>query len=185
MKMPEVEQLKSLMGESLVKFEGEIAKIHTGRANTALVEDMMISYYGNQMPLKKVASVSVPSQSLIVVQPWDKEALSNIEAAIRESDLGFGVANDGNLIRLTIPSLTEERRKELSRVLDKIAEEFRVSLRNLRRPVWAEIQEKKKRGEITEDDMYVLEKELNKIIEENQQVIAKKLEIKKNEVLKI
>ena len=121
----------------------------------------------------------------MVVQPWDKEALSSIEATIRESDLGFGVTNDGNAIRLSIPPLTEERRGELSKLLDKIAEEFKVSLRNNRREVWADIQDKKRKGEVTEDDLYKIEKELNKAIEDSQNQIAQKLNSKKQEITKI
>lgn len=185
MAFAEVEKLKQQMAESIKKFDGEIVKVHTGRANTALVEGIMVSYYGNKMPLMKVASISIPSSNLIVVQPWDKEALSNIEAGIRESDLGFGITNDGNVVRLSIPPMTEERRGELSKILSRMAEEFKVSLRNSRREVWSDIQEKKRKGEITEDDLYSIEKDLNQIIEEQQKAIEKKLEIKQQEITKI
>ena len=185
MSFSEVEKLKTQMEESVVRFDEEIAKLQTGRASPALVEGLLVPYYGNQTPLKKIASISIPSQTLMVVQPWDKEALSGIEAVIRESDLGFGVTNDGNVIRLTIPPLTEERRGELSKVIDKIAEEFKVSLRNHRREVWDGIQEKKKKGEITEDDLYNIEKELNLAIEDSQNQITQKLNSKKQEIIKI
>jgi ribosome recycling factor len=135
-------------------FFDDCGKIRTGRANPAIVENLMVDYYGAKTPLKQMASINAPEPRLITIQPWDRDSLVNVEAAIRESDLGLNPANDGQLIRLNIPQLNEERRKELVKMLNQKAEAARIAIRNIREEIWEVIQEKTKSGEISEDDKF-------------------------------
>lgn len=163
----------------------EIGQIRTGRANPALVENIMVDYYGTKTPLKQVASINVPESKLLVIQPWDKDSLVNIESAIRDSDLGFNPNNDGQVIRINIPSLTEERRKELVKVLNQRTEEGKISVRNVREEAWKEIQEQEKDGKISEDDKFSGKDYLQKIIDEYNKKIEEIREKKEKEIITI
>lgn len=173
-----IRELKKKMDEVLEKLQDEFKKIHTGRANSTLVEEIRVSYYGTQTPLKQMANISIPDPNLIVVQPWDVNSLGDIENAIRDSEIKVNPVNDGKVIRVSLPPLTEERRDELVKLMKNMSEEARVTLRNLRGEVWDQIRELEKDGEVTEDDKYKAEKELNKIIEEYnkkiEEVVGKK-----------
>ena len=114
----------------------EMGKIRTGRANPALVEGLIVDYYGTKTPLKQIASINAPEARLLVIQPWDKGALVYIESALRESDLGFNPNNDGQVVRINIPALTEERRKELVKLLNQRSEDGKISVRNIREESW-------------------------------------------------
>ena len=120
-----MDDAKSRMDQSLISYKSEIAKVRTGRANVSLVESIMVDYYGTQTPLNQMATISIPEAKTIVIQPWDTSALQGIEKALQKSDLGITPNNDGKLIRLTIPVLTEERRKELVKHVGKMTEDFR------------------------------------------------------------
>ena len=132
----------------------EFAKIRTGKATVSLLDGVKVEYYGSSAPLRQVANISVPEARLLVVQPWDKKIIGDIEKAIRTADLGLNPSNDGNLIRVPIPALTEERRKEMVRYVHKLAEEGRVSVRNIRRDINEAMKKKLKDGEVSEDDYH-------------------------------
>ncbi len=144
----------------------EATKIRTGRANPGLVENLMVDYYGTRTPLKQIANISIPEARQIMIQPWDKGALAAIETAIRESDLGLNPGNDGLGIRLVLPQLNEETRKDLVKVLNNRAEEARISIRNIREEIWKEISSLEKDGTISEDDKFVGKDLLQKKVDE-------------------
>ena len=140
------------MQKAVESVKREFAKIRTGKATVSLLDGVRVDYYGNVVPLRQVANISLPEARLLVIQPWDKKMLGAIEKAVQSSDLGLNPSNDGHLIRVPIPPLTEERRKELVRYVHKLAEEGRVAVRNVRRDVNETLKEKQKRGEISEDE---------------------------------
>jgi ribosome recycling factor len=145
-------QLQKEMDGSLGALRKELAKLRTGRASTALLEHIVVEYYGATTPLNQLATLSAPEPRLLVIQPYDRNAMSEIEKAILKSDLGLTPNNDGKVIRVPIPQLTEERRKDLVKHVKKIGEEFRVSLRNHRRVAIERLKEAEKKKEITADD---------------------------------
>jgi ribosome recycling factor len=150
---------------ALDHFQTEAAKLRTGRAHPSLVEDIMVDYYGARTPIKQIASVTVPEPRMLVIQPWDQSSLQAVADAIRTSDLGLNPADDGHLIRLALPALTEERRKELVRTLNTRAEDARVSVRNIREEIWKEIQALEKEGLIGEDDKFSGKDDLQKEVD--------------------
>ncbi len=142
------------MDKAVEAMKREFAKIRTGKATVSLLDGVKLEYYGNKVPLRQVANISVPEARLLVVQPWDKKIVGDIEKAIRAADLGLNPSSDGHLIRVPIPALTEERRKEMVRYVHKLAEEGRVAIRNVRRDVNEILKQKQKDGEISEDDFH-------------------------------
>ncbi len=166
-------------------FAGEAAKLRTGRANPALVEGLMVDYYGTRTPLKQMASITVPEARQIAISPWDKGSLALIESAIRESDLGLNPVNDGQLLRITLPALTEERRRDLVKALNSRAEEGRIAIRTIREEIWKEIQEMEKEGMIGEDDKFSGKDELQKIVDEYNAKIESLREKKEEEILTV
>jgi ribosome recycling factor len=140
------------MGRALEALEHELAAIRTGRAGTALVERIPVDYYGTSTPLNQLASISVPEAHTIVIQPWDRSALGAIEKAIQKSEVGLTPNSDGTVVRLTIPALTEERRKEMVKLVHKRMEEARVEIRNHRRDVADDVKKAEKAGDLTSDD---------------------------------
>ncbi|MCK4739429.1 MAG: ribosome recycling factor [Deltaproteobacteria bacterium] len=141
------------MGLSIEAFNKDMTKLRTGRANTALLDDVRVDSYGSLMPLSQVATVAAPESRLITVQPWDITQLPAIEKAINNSDLGLNPGNDGKIIRIQIPDLTEERRLELAKIAKKYAEECRVSIRNARREANEALKKLEKSKDITQDDL--------------------------------
>jgi ribosome recycling factor len=141
----------------------EFTSVRTGRATPAILNRVTVDYYGTQTPMNQLASFSVPEPRLLVIQPFDKGAMAAMEKAIMQSDLGLTPSNDGNVIRLAFPPLTEERRKDLIRLVHQRAEEGRVAVRNVRRHIKEELERLKKDGEISEDDLNRSEKELQKL----------------------
>ncbi|HPN55097.1 MAG TPA: ribosome recycling factor [Candidatus Moranbacteria bacterium] len=144
----------------------EMGKIRTGRANPSMVEDLLVDYYGTKTPMKQIASINTPEPRLIVIQPWDRGALTGIEAAIRESDLNLNPNNDGILIRINIPMLTEERRKEMVKILNQKAEEGRIAVRSIREEIWKDIQDSEKEGKISEDDKFRGKEKLQEVVDD-------------------
>jgi ribosome recycling factor len=132
----------------------ELKGIRTGRASTSLLDRVTVDYYGTKTPLKQLASINVPETQLITIQPWDKNSIPSIEKAILSSDIGLTPSNDGNIIRLSIPLLTEERRKELVKVVHNIAEEGKIAVRNIRRDINDHLKKEKDDGNISEDEYY-------------------------------
>lgn len=157
-----IDQLKEKMGSSVDAFKRELVRIRTGRASLSLLDGIKVDAYGSMMPLDQVGTLTIPETSMIAIKPWDPQMLPAIEKAILGSDLGLTPANDGNVIRLTIPPLTEERRKELVKQVKKIAEEFKVAVRNVRRDANDTLKNLKKDKEISEDDMFRLQEEAQK-----------------------
>jgi len=147
-----MEQLQMEMEETVDSTRRELAQIRTGRASLALVDGINVECYGGRSPLKQVASLSVPEARLIVIQPWDRSILAEIEKAILKSELGITPSNDGKVIRLQIPPLTEERRQELAKLVRKLGEEGKVRVRNLRRKANDEVKQGEKDGDIPEDE---------------------------------
>lgn len=166
-------------------FGNEAAKIRTGRANPGLVENLMVDYYGTKTPLKQVASINIPEARQILIQPWDKGSLVFIEAVIRESDLGVNPSNDGQSIRIILPALTEERRKDFVKTLNYRAEDGRIAIRAIREEIWKEIQELEKTGAISEDDKFHGKDELQKVVDEYNQKLETIREKKEKEILTV
>src|SRR5438105_12352450 len=150
-------------GKSVESIRHEFGSVRTGRASPALLDRISVDYYGTLTPLKQLATISAPEPRLLTIQPYDKSSIKAIERAILESDVGLTPNNDGNLIRLGVPELTEERRKQLVKVVRHIAEEGRVAIRNIRRDVMHDLRELKKAGEVGEDDEGRAETELQKV----------------------
>jgi len=156
----EIKSFDSKMLKTIEVVKANFASVRAGRANAGVLDRIMVEYYGTPTPLNQVAAISAPDPRTLVVQPWDATLLKAIEKAIQTSDLGINPQNDGRLIRLAFPQLTEERRKELTKQVRKYAEEGKVAVRNIRRDAMDEIKALKKKSEITEDDQKNLEKEL-------------------------
>ena len=161
-----IEDGKSKFELAVAHFIEAAAQIRSGRAHPGMVEGLLVDYYGTRTPLRQIASVTIPEARQILIQPWDKGAMQPIETAIRESDLGLNPGNDGVVIRLTLPQLTEDRRKEFVKMLNTRAEEARISVRTTREEIWKEIQELEKAGTIAEDDKFIGRDELQKVIDE-------------------
>lgn len=157
---------KEDLEKSIEHFKNEAGKIRTGRANPSLVEDLMVDYYGAKTPLKQIASINTPEPRTIAIQPWDRGALAAIEGAIRSSDLNMNPMNDGIMVRINIPMLTEERRKEMVKVLNQKGEEARIGIRTIREDVLKEIKDAQKAGEISEDDEFAGKDKMQAIVDE-------------------
>ncbi|PWA13533.1 ribosome recycling factor [Pueribacillus theae] len=151
------------MQKSVASLRKELATLRAGRANPSLLEKIQIDYYGAPTPLNQLAGISVPEARTLLIQPYDKSVLDEIEKAILKSDLGLTPSNDGNNIRITIPALTEERRSELVKLVKKYGEENKVSIRNIRRDVNDELKKSQKDGEITEDELRRLTEDVQKL----------------------
>ena len=159
--------------------------LRTGRASTALVENIMVDSYGTKTPLKNVASITVPEPRSISIQPWDKGILSAVEKAVAASSLGIQPVNDGNNIRVNLPTLTEERRKELTKKVKQQAESARVRLRNVREEIWREVGKLEKDGKVTEDQKFDAQKELKEIVEKYNEQIKEISEAKEKEIMTV
>lgn len=168
-----IKDLKVKLDEVVSKLSEEFKNIHTGRASASLVENINAMYYGQKTPIKQMANISIPDANLIVITPYDVSGLGDIELAIRNSELKLNPVNDGKSVRITLPPLTEERRVEFVRLAEKMAEECRVVARNLRQDVWNQVKKLEKDGDLTEDDRYTAEEDLNKIIKEYNDKIEK------------
>ena len=157
---PENKIYDEKMNKTIEVVKSNFASVRAGRANAGVLDRIMVEYYGTPTPLNQVAAVSSPDPRTLVIQPWDATLLKAIEKAIQMSDLGINPQNDGRLIRLAFPQLTEERRKELTKQVKKYGEEGKVAVRNIRRDAMEDFKKMKKNGDITEDDQKELEKEL-------------------------
>lgn len=183
--MATVEDARERMESALEALRREFATVRTGKASPALLDTVRVDAYGSKMPLNQVATVSAPEPSLLMVQPFDKSVLPDIERAIMQADLGLNPANDGNVIRLPIPPLNEERRKNFVKVLHKMAEDGRISIRHARRTVRDDIQALVKEHEIGEDEGRRREDALEKVTQEFTEKIDTMLSNKESEVMAI
>jgi len=171
------------MGKSIESTRNELATVRTGRASPHLLDRVQVDYYGAVTPLKQIATVNASEARLLTITPYDKSSIKSIEKAILESDLGLTPSNDGNLIRLTIPELTEERRKELVKVVHQLAEEGRVAVRNIRRDCMHHLRELRKSGDAGEDEERRAETELQKLTDAQVKDIDDLLKGKEEEIL--
>lgn len=160
----------------------EFSSVRTGRASTAVVDSIKVEYYGTVTPLKQLAAISTPEARLIMIQPWDKNSLADIEKAILKSDVGISPTNDGKVIRLTIPPLTQERRAELDKVLKKVAEDGRISLRTSRHAAVEHIRKLEKDKAITEDEKFKTQEEVQKLTDKHIKDIDTSLAAKEKEI---
>ena len=158
-----VDEASDKMHKAVVHLQDEFGAIRTGRATPALVEKLHVNYYGSDVPLQQLASFQVPEARVLIVKPHDRNSLNAVEKAIRDSDLGVAPSNDGVIIRLSFPPLTEERRKDFVKVVKKQAEDGRVAVRNVRRHIRQELEQQAKAGEISDDDLSRIEKDLEKL----------------------
>ncbi len=173
------------MAKSVEKFRADLVRVRTGKASPSILENVSVEYYGSRVPLSQVASVSAPQPRLLVVQAWDKGAVQAIVKAVQAADLGLNPAEDGELIRVPIPPLTEERRHEIVKRCSKVAEEVKVSIRNIRRDANEMLQKKEKDKEISEDDMHRAQKEIQKLTDEHTQRVDEAFKAKEKEILEV
>ena len=179
-----LQDARERMGKSIDSTRHELATVRTGRASPHLLDRVQVDYYGASTPLKQLANVAATEARLLTITPYDKSAIKQIEKAILESDLGLTPSNDGNLVRLTIPELTEERRKELVKVVHGLAEDGRVAVRNIRRDCMHDLRELRKEGEVGEDEERRAEAELQKLTDGRIAEIEEILKGKEEEILR-
>ncbi|GAB6175884.1 ribosome recycling factor [Desulfobaculum senezii] len=173
------------MKKALASLERDFAKLRTGRASTALVEDVMVDYYGTPTPLKQLASIAVPDSRSITIQPWDRGAFAPAEKAIISSDLGLNPVNDGKLLRINIPPLTEERRKDLVKLAKKYSEDCKIAIRNVRRDANESLKKLEKDKDISEDDQRRGQEEIQKITNAMVEEADKLLKAKDAEIMEL
>jgi ribosome recycling factor len=178
-----LKKARDRMGKSIEAIRHELATVRTGRASPHLLDRVNVDYYGTNTPLKQIASVAATEARMLTITPYDKSAIKQMEKAILESDLGLTPSNDGNVIRLTIPELTEERRKELVKVVRGIGEEGRIAVRNIRRDCMHDLRELKTAGEVGKDEEHRAEEELQKLTDAKIEEIEQLLKGKEEEIL--
>ena len=161
----------------------ELASIRTGRASISLLDGINVEYYGARSPINQVASISIPEARLMVIQPWDKSMIGEIERAILKADLGLNINNDGNVIRITVPELTEERRKELVRHAKKLAEEGKIAIRAIRREANETLKKMEKAGELPEDDSRREQSDVQDLTDEHIEKIDEMVQVKEKEIM--
>lgn len=157
-----VQDIEDKMQKSIETYQKELTRIRTGRASLSLLDGVKVQAYGSPMPLNQVASLTIPESRMIAIQPWDPHLIGEIEKSIHKADLGLNPVNDGKVVRISIPQLTEERRKDLVKQVKKISEEYRVAVRNLRRDAIDTLKKMKKDKEISEDEQFKLQDEVQK-----------------------
>ncbi|WP_064093683.1 ribosome recycling factor [Rossellomorea aquimaris] len=173
------------MTKAIQTFSRELASIRAGRANASLLDKITVDYYGAPTPVNQLAGISIPEARMLVIQPYDKSALGDIEKAILKSDLGITPTSDGNIIRIVIPALTEERRKDLVKLVKKEAEDAKVAIRNIRRDANDDLKKKEKNGDITEDDLRGYSDDVQKATDENITKIDNIAKDKEKEILEV
>ena len=180
-----IEMARKEMEKAVEAFKHELARVRTGRASTALIENLQVNYYGAKTPLRSLAGLAAPEARLLVITPYDKSSLHDIEKAIQTSDLGLNPMNDGKLIRIAIPELTEERRKELVKHVRKVAEEFRVGVRNHRRDANDMLKDLHKEKQVNDDDLRTAETKIQNFTTEFTEKIDKVLAGKEAEIMEV
>ena len=181
-KYPEIEEK---MNKRIEGFAGELKTIRAGRANATILDKIAIDYYGTMTPVAQIGSISSPEPRMLVIQPWDVSVLKEVEKAILKSDIGIAPQNDGKVIRLNFPPLTEERRKELVKTVKKYSEEAKVQIRNARRDAMDVYKDKKKKAEITEDDLKGIEKDIQTMTDKYVKEIDEITAAKEKEILEV
>ena len=178
-------EAKERMDKAIGAYTRELATIRAGRANASMLERITVDYYGTPTPINQIAGISVPEARLLVIQPYDKTILGDIEKAIMKSDIGITPSNDGNLIRLAVPLLTEDRRKELVKSVKKEAEEAKVAIRNVRRDANEDVKKLEKNGEVTEDGLHRSGEEIQKLTDSYIKKVDDLAHDKENEIMEI
>jgi ribosome recycling factor len=171
------------MGKSIEDLKREFKKVRTGRASLSILDGIRVNYYGTPTPLNQMATLAVPESRLITIQPWDVSGIKEIEKAILKSDLGLTPSSDGKIVRIAIPPLTEERRKELVRVINKMSEEHKVAVRNIRRDANEMLKDLKKEGEISEDEAFKAQDQVQKITDDHINSVDQVTKEKEKEIL--
>lgn len=180
-----VEEAKKQFEKSLDYLKKELTTIRSGRASRALVEEVLVDYYGAKTPLKQLANIEVSGAQIIIITPYDKNSLKVIEKAILSADLGVSPAREGDIIRINVPSLTEERRREMVKIINLKVEEAKISIRNIREEIWRKAKNLKQEGKITEDEMYKVEEKLNETVDEFNKKIKGIGEVKEKEIMTV
>jgi ribosome recycling factor len=178
-------EYENKMKKTVEVLHSQFTTVRAGRANAAVLDHIKVEYYGTPTPINQIASIATPDPRTLVIQPWDASSLKNIEKAIQSSDLGINPTNDGRVVRLVFPQLTEERRKELVKMVGKYAEEAKVAIRNIRRDALEVFKAQKKKSEITEDDLKDIEKDLQKLTDDYIKEIEKVAEKKEKELYEV
>lgn len=180
-----MKQAKGVMVKTIDSLKRDLTKVRTGRASISLLDDVFVDYYGTPTPLNQVGTLAAPEPRLITIQPWEKNLIPEIEKAIMKSDLGLNPSSDGTLIRLSIPALTEERRKEMAKLARRIGEEAKISVRNSRRDANDAIKSLEKEKEISEDDLKRGEKDVQNLTDDFIKQIDDIIAVKEQEVMEI
>ncbi len=179
------EEAEEKMGKTLSALHNEFKKVRTGRASLSLLDGIMVDYYGAATPLNQLASLSVPESRLIVIQPWDAGCIKDVEKAILQSNIGLTPNNDGKVIRLTVPPLTEERRREIAKQVNQMAEDYKVAVRNVRRDANESLKQLKKDGDISEDDAFAAKDKVQEITDGYIKQIDQAYQAKEKEILEL
>ncbi len=178
-------EARDAMEKAVKALKREMTKVRTGRASTSLLDDVMVEYYGAPTPLNQVATLSAPEARLLTIQPWERNLIPDIEKAIFKADLGLTPSSDGQLIRLPVPALTEERRREMVKIIKRMAEDAKISVRNARRDANDNLKMLEKEKEITEDDLKRSEKDVQQLTDEYVATIDSVVQTKEQEVMEI
>ena len=181
----DIDQTKIRMEKAINNLEEEFNTIRVGRANPHVLDKITVDYYGTPTPLQQVGNISVPEPRVLMIQPWDSSLLKPIEKALNMSELGIHPTNDGKVIRLVVPELTEEKRKETSKDVKKKGEAAKVAIRNIRRDMMDALKKQKKDGDLTEDDQKNLEEKLQKMTDDFIKQIDKRIDVKTKEVMSV
>ena len=176
---------KTEMAEHVARLERDLSTIRTGRASAGLLENIRVDYYGTQTPIKQMAVINVLDAKTLEIQPWDISAINDIDKALQQADLGASPVNNGKVIRITLPAMTEERRKQLAKNISKMSEDFKVAVRNARRDVMDKLKKAQKASEITEDDLKRYESDVQKTTDSFIAQIEQVIKRKEDEIMKI
>lgn len=177
--------IEEKMKKTLSVFTDELSKVRAGRVNPKILDKIVVNYYGAPTPINQLANIMVPEARMIVIQPWDGNILKEIEKEIQKSDLGINPTNDGKVIRLTFPELTEEKRKELTKEVKKMSEDSKIAIRSIRRDGIEEFKSKEKASEITEDDLETAEEQIQKLTDKYTGLIDSAYENKEKEIMSV
>ncbi|SDB88973.1 ribosome recycling factor [Pelagirhabdus alkalitolerans] len=180
-----IKDSKQKMEEAVQSFSKNLATVRAGRANPSILNNVYVDYYGASTPLNQLSTISVPEARLLMISPFDKSSIGEIEKAIQKADLGLSPSSDGNVIRIQIPALTEERRKELTKVVGKYAEESKVQVRNVRRDANDQLKKAEKNGDLTEDDLRAYQDDVQKITDQYIEQIDDLTKQKEDEIMEV
>ncbi|UOQ43026.1 ribosome recycling factor [Halobacillus salinarum] len=180
-----INEAKQQMEQAVQAFSRQLATVRAGRANPSILDNVYVDYYGAATPLKQLAQVSAPEPRLLVITPYDKSAIAEVEKAIQKADLGLSPSSDGNIVRINIPALTEERRKDLAKVVGKYTEEAKVQIRNIRRDANDRLKKLEKDGDLTEDDLRSYQDDVQKVTDDHVKKVDQYAKTKEEEIMEV